>query len=733
MRLVASLLLVAVWIGVAVGALVATVDSESGQFVELAEAERGDESNFGPEPDARSPAEQSDDEILAAVEGGAPEPEADPAALEAEEIGGASEDPAAALAAAPEPSEAPAETVITAKPAAPRTAELLAALPPARKVLERAESEAAPAAITAPLSAPLETALSAADADRYRRIFAAQRRGQMKTADRLIAKLEDKILLGHVQAQRYLHPSAYRSRYKELVNWLSKYGDLPEADKVYALALKKRPAGGFVPRKPKVKKRSLAKLGYITRPPYKSKKNVTKSERRRVRQLRATVYRRVDKRQLTSAQKLIGTKEVQRLFDDRQLDEVTTWVAGGWFYYGKSERAFELAAPAAERSGEQLPQAYWLAGLSAWRLGDIKSAVVYFEALARLPDQQEWNDTAGAYWAARAHHKLGDTKAAVAWLQHAAAHRRTFYGLLARQSLGLSVEFNARDWAMDARRREALMNKPEGARALAFLEIGDHRMVEKELSWMNGWDEPAVADAILAAATEAELPALSLKVAKRLVAKNYEGWDEHEMDTVLYPLPSWEPKTGFKVDRALVFAVIRQESQFKRFARSRIGARGLMQLLPSTARDLTKRHSFRGAGRAKLYDPALNMEMGQRYLRHLMRYRYIKGDLFRLATAYNGGPGNLRSWTRLVAHDDPLIFIESLPIKETRDYIKRVMTNFWVYRAQMGQEAPSLAAAAIGVTPTYEAQDGRELKSETPVAEATQAEKSGFWSLLGFN
>ena len=732
MRLVASLLLVAVWIAVAVGALVATVDPQSGQLAEQPAAETGADPGLALDADEAVPAERTDDEILAAVEGGQPEPEADPAASEVVEFGADSE---AEDSAGSESEDSPAksESAIAEPQAEIKAAELLAALPPARKSAAPAEVQSGQDAEAPPLSTRTEPVLSAADRERYRKIFAHQRAGRMKSADGLIAKLENPVLLGHVKAQRYLHPTAYRSSYKELRAWLRHYHDHPEADKIYGLALKKRPAGGVLPKKPAVKKKSLAKLGYITRPPYVSKKKLSRAQRRRVRQLRATVYRRVERRQLTSAEKLIATQEVQKLFDHRQIDEVTAWVAGGWFYLGKSERAWELAAPAAERSGDEVPQAYWLAGISAWRLGDMKSAVRHFEALARIPGKSEWNDTAGAYWAARAHHKLGDAKEAVAWLKLAAEHSRTFYGLLAHRSLGLPLEFKARDWSLDGRRREALMSKPEGERALAFLAIGDSRMAEKELSWMNGWDEPAVADAIMAAATEAKLPALSLKVAKRLLAKNYEGWNEYEMDTVLYPVPPWQPKSGFKVDRALVYAVIRQESQFKRFARSRIGARGLMQLLPSTARDLTKRHSFRGAGRSRLYDPALNMEMGQRYLRHLMRYPYINGDLFRLATAYNGGPGNLRSWTRLVDHDDPLIFIESLPVQETREYIKRVLTNFWVYRAQLGQDAPSLAAAAIGVTPTYEAQDGREPEPETPVAEAEQAEKSGFWSLFGFN
>jgi soluble lytic murein transglycosylase-like protein len=225
---------------------------------------------------------------------------------------------------------------------------------------------------------------------------------------------------------------------------------------------------------------------------------------------------------------------------------------------------------------------------------------------------------------------------------------------------------------------------------------------------LEGWDEPGTAGAILAVAEAAELPALSLRLAKRLVDGDYDGWDERRLGGALYPVPPWEPAKGFTIDRALIYAVMRQESHFKMYARSRIGARGLMQLLPSTAASVAKGRRFRGRERARLYDPALNIQLGQRYLARLLKTSSVGGDLFRLATAYNGGPGNLRSWTRLSKAEDPLLFIESLPIRESRMYVERVLTNLWIYRARLGQPAPSLGAVAADSWPAYQALDGKE-------------------------
>ncbi|MDH3919616.1 MAG: hypothetical protein OEU25_15745, partial [Rhodospirillales bacterium] len=96
----------------------------------------------------------------------------------------------------------------------------------------------------------LPQVLSDADAALYREIFQLQERGKWKAADKLIARLGDRMLMGHVQFQRYMHPTAYRSRYKELKRWLDRYADHPGAKAVYDLAVKRRPKNYTWPRKP---------------------------------------------------------------------------------------------------------------------------------------------------------------------------------------------------------------------------------------------------------------------------------------------------------------------------------------------------------------------------------------------------------------------------------------------------------------------------------------------------
>jgi soluble lytic murein transglycosylase-like protein len=110
----------------------------------------------------------------------------------------------------------------------------------------------------------------------------------------------------------------------------------------------------------------------------------------------------------------------------------------------------------------------------------------------------------------------------------------------------------------------------------------------------------------------------------------------------------------------------------------------------------------------QIIKPETNIALGQKYIRRLLADSAVNGDLIRLAAAYNAGPGNVAKWQRDGADDDPLLFIESLPSRETRIFIETILTDFWVYRMRLGQQTPSLAALASGRWPMYVAQDSRD-------------------------
>ena len=125
---------------------------------------------------------------------------------------------------------------------------------------------------------------------------------------------------------------------------------------------------------------------------------------------------------------------------------------------------------------------------------------------------------------------------------------------------------------------------------------------------------------------------------------------------------------------------------------------GLMQLMPRTAGFMAGKR-FRGHRRHALFNPEYNIELGQSYVQHLLAFPGIEGNLFYTTVAYNGGPGNLRKWLAKVDHqDDPFLLIESIPARETRHYIKSVISNLAIYRAQLGEPALSLRELAAGGT-----------------------------------
>jgi soluble lytic murein transglycosylase-like protein len=201
-------------------------------------------------------------------------------------------------------------------------------------------------------------------------------------------------------------------------------------------------------------------------------------------------------------------------------------------------------------------------------------------------------------------------------------------------------------------------------------------------------------------------PSVAMRMGLYLWESENTTWD-----AALYPLPKWQPESGFKVDRALIYAFMRQESGFYSSARSGVGAKGLMQIMPSTASYLSGDRTLRNRNNKKLFNPSYNLELGQQYLTYLMKHKNVDTNLFHLTAAYNGGPGNLQKWQSNTEYmDDPLFFIEAMPSRETRNFIKRVLTNFWIYRHRMGQDLPGLDQMAAGQWPQYQHLDDADNK-----------------------
>ena len=549
----------------------------------------------------------------------------------------------------------------------------------------------------------LPETLSAADVALYARIFELQEIGEWAKADRLIARLGDTLLLGHVQSQRYMHPTKYRSRYKELHMWLKRYGDHPDATRVYRLALK-RQIKGWKPPKVPVK-------GYLNgNGPHSvvgDASDLARSRGRAIklshagRSLRSSISKQIRRGRPTAAYKLLKTKHGEKLLGPDAFAAACAEIAHGYFVFGKDDLALKVAMESLRQSSDTAIGVHWTAGLALWRLGNYAEAGHHFETLVMAEGVPAILRSAAAYWASRVHLINRQPAQATRWLVKAATYPASFYGLLARRALGIAVPL---DWGLprvDAAAIEELSSKSGGRRAFALMQVGNMYAAEREFRKLYPALEDRYRRVVMTIAAENSMPALAVRIAGLI-----EATGERPHYGALYPVPAWKVSNERGIDKALLLSIIRQESHFNTRAKSRRGARGLMQLMPRTAAYISGDKSLRGNARHRLYDPNFNIDLGQQYIRHLLDNDRVKGDLFRLLAAYNAGPGNLGKWDRKVKYQkDPLLFIESIPSRETRRYIETVLTDMWMYRLRLSQRAPSLERVAAGAWPTYQAVD----------------------------
>lgn len=534
--------------------------------------------------------------------------------------------------------------------------------------------------------------LSEADAQRYARIFDLQGRGDMKGANLVIADLENEILMGQILFQRYLHPTAYRSRYAELSDWLALYNDHPGASRIYHLAKRRHPSGAANPKRHQMRRwRSMPNTPELKANPPRRK---SASQRRRVTQIKSHVRSLLRRERPTQALKYVNAPRTQNSLTTHEYDQLRQRIANSYYLENVDSKALRLADAVARSSGRKVPLSYWTAGLASWRLGDKAKAAGYFTKLAEADYVSPSTRSAGAYWAARANLATRQPERATAMLELATASPASFYGILAARQLGIDPRFGGDRLEISDQDITAALKRPGVARAIALAQVGETARAEAEMRRVHGKSKPADDGALMMLAQHWQLPAAQLEIA------NYS--DNPAIHAGRFPVPDFAPDDGFKLDRALLFAFIRQESKFNSRATSRVGAKGLMQLMPRTAVHVSNDRRLRYDSEDRLYNPSYNMKLGQKYIQELMTRYNLTDNLFDLLIAYNGGPGNLKKWKKNTRYnDDPLLFIESIPSRETRGFLEAVSRNFWMYRLTLGQHTPSLDLLASGKWPGY--------------------------------
>lgn len=498
------------------------------------------------------------------------------------------------------------------------------------------------ASSSAARAASLE-ALSATDAQLYSNAFQAAERGDFAAADDSLSHVSDPCLVGKVQYLKLTHPAVTKNvSYDQLVGWLKSFKDMPGADKIYALALRLRPAGEEPPPPETALASDIGADRLRTAPQY--------------RPAREAYFNGDVSRALTLA--------------TRSGD---AWIAGLASYrledFQGAMGFFEsLARNGSENDWVRAGGAYW-AARAADALNLTDHAQADLRIAASLPD---------TFYGMIANRRLQLTADPMGGLiQTALANTGPNVAMA-------PIKINAS--GLDAPSVMRLVQTdPRARRAIALMQIG--RAQDAGLELRNGMAAASSEDERSAWATLAYAlnPNRPTGTAVQVMAPSIHG--------VVYPTPAIAPEGGFLVNKGLVYAVIWQESRFNPMAVSPVGAMGMMQVMPAAAASVTGDDSYK-RDLMPLFDGPTNVRIGQQYLAYLTAHA-SGGDILRAVASYNGGPGMVaRTETLLGPNVDSLLFMESMPYYETRAYVQKVMAAYWAYQRQFGGKTVTLDAAA---------------------------------------
>ncbi len=572
--------------------------------------------------------------------------------------------------------------VVAAAPALaqaiPARSELPAHLRPTAREAARS---LAPAQAVAPQAA-VPAQLSAAERESYRTIFADLRAENWAAAAARIESLRDGPLRDVARAMLFTAPGSPRVELAPLIDLLRRAPDLSQAPDLARLA----------------RARGAESLPYMPQP----RRLVGLSgqpRRQRPRQIRGDAV--ADTLEPLIQPLLVADQpfEAETQFSARRAElseEARTAfqqrIAWVYFLNGHDRDARRVAEEGLRGVTEWAIHSQWVAGLAAWRMGDYDAASRHFAMVGSRSGDVELA-AAGHFWAARSHTAGGRPQQVQPHYQQAARHAETFYGLLAQSALGIRQRparldaFSPEDW----RRLSALNNVRA---AVALTEIGENILAGELLKHQARIGDAHQHEALLHLAARLNLTGTQMWLAHN-GPRGFQARAQHR-----YPMPSWRPNRGWRVDPALAFAHALQESNFRPDAVSPVGARGLMQVRPGTAGDLIRWRGTQGDP-SRLNDPANNMEFGQTYLEYLRDMPATGGLLMRVIAAYNAGPAPVIEWNARFDQSDPLLFIESIPDWETRGYVPIILRNYWIYEQRMAGDSPSRRALVAGLWPRF--------------------------------
>ena len=553
--------------------------------------------------------------------------------------------------------------------------------PPSTNVQQAAPPSAAqPPATISPAPHPKGVAVPRD----WRGVFDAIDAGEWASAQAGIAALPRSVLAPVAKAELYIAKGSPIVDLQSLQGLIAEAPELPEADQLGLLADKRgaMTAPMTIPEKPTYSIGS-APIRYKAKPvqgePYSD-------------QLRSALDPLVKADDASRAEAQLLLYAPQLSIEARA--EAATRVAFVYYVLGLDMDARRVADTWRQgATGEWSSQAAWVSALASWRLGDWNAASTAFQQVAQLAQQRELR-AGGYYWAARAEQAAGRPQSVAPLLKAAAStaeSTESFYGLIARETLGMATELQYDPFVGSDPPVDQL---PNIQRAIELAKIGEPALAEEMLRHQAKIGAPSEHHALIEVAKRLDLPAAQLWLA------NNGQWGARSDSSDRYPNPQWRPLKGWRVDPALAYGHIVQESAFRRTAVSTAGAVGLMQVLPVTAQQVSRNRGVPYT-RAVLTDPKYNLEYGQSFIEMMRGDPGTGGQLPRIIASYNAGPLPVARWASINDKGDPLLWIESIPYWETRYYVPAVMRNMWVYQGLNNEPTVSLKAVAQHRWPAF--------------------------------
>ena len=360
---------------------------------------------------------------------------------------------------------------------------------------------------------------------------------------------------------------------------------------------------------------------------------------------------------------------------------------------GKPKTAYDLVRSTGALSINATKDAAFMAGWLALRhLNDPKLALTHFQALAKAADGPLSN-ARGQYWLGRTHEALGDQTKATEAYRAASAYYDTFHGQLARLKLDpkaslLKLTPPTAPGSEEIARFNA--NDAVVAAVLARKAGLDISITRSFLMHLRNQLKSETEVAMLAHLADAlGDPQSAVRIGKTAIGR---GMNLAYYAYPVHSLPEYKPLRE-PVEPAFILGIARQESEFNTFTKSGAGARGILQVMPVTAKHVCADYKIKCELDRLMKDPAYNTMLGSAYISD--RMEEFSGSYVLTLAGYNAGPGRARQWMKEFGDPrdgkvDPIDWIHRIPFEETREYVQKVLSNIQVYRARLGEQESAL-------------------------------------------